>query len=56
MQLLCEFLVPLFGYVLVLPYSITTLRLEHAWLLIPGLLFYHGLYHTSPAKKYYLRI
>jgi len=35
---LSEFLVFVFGYVLVLLYSITTLRLEHDWSLLPSLL------------------
>jgi len=38
---LSEFLVFVFGYVLVLLYSITTLRLEHDWSLLPSLLFYY---------------
>jgi len=38
MLLLSEFLVFAFGYVLVPPYSITTLRLEHDWSLLPSLL------------------
>jgi len=38
MQLLSEFLAFPFGYVLVFPYCITTLRLEHDWPLLPSLL------------------
>ena len=51
MQLLSEFLVFVFGYVLVLLYSITALRLEHDSLLSSLLCI---MYCKSLTKKYYL--